>query len=203
MTLRRRRGVVFDFGNVLYRVDYPAMAARLAGARGPELLRSFVGSPLQVAWETGATDLDGVLRGLADQGFRFDREAFLAAYLEVFSPIEGMAALVAELSGRMPLGLLSNTSPEHARLFVERTPEFAFFRAHLYSFEMGAMKPDPRLYREVARRLGLAPGDLAYVDDLAENVGGARAVGMEGFLFTGEGSLRRALAPPGPGQPSA
>ncbi|MBI5442172.1 MAG: hypothetical protein HY900_13295, partial [Deltaproteobacteria bacterium] len=148
------RGVVFDFGNVLYHVDYAAMARRLAGDRAGELLERFVGSPLQLAYETGRTDLGGVLRGLEQAGFPCSREAFLAAYLDIFSPVAGMAELLAAVAARVPVGLLSNTSPEHARLAIEAMPEVRHVSARAYSFELGAMKPDPRLYGTIAERLG-------------------------------------------------
>lgn len=191
------KGVVFDFGNVLYDVDYPGMARRLAGERGGEFLRRFVGSPLQVAYESGRMGLDDLLTALAAEGFPFEREAFLSSYLAVFSPVPGMHALLGQLADLIPLGLLSNTSPEHARHFIERVPEYRLFSAHVYSFEVGEMKPSPVLYREIASRLGLAVSQLAYVDDLEQNVEGARAVGMVGIHFRGTASLVRRLTPLG------
>jgi FMN phosphatase YigB (HAD superfamily) len=188
------RGVVFDFGNVLYHVDYPAMARRLAGDRAGELLGRFVGSPLQIAYETGRADLGGVLWGLAAAGFPCGREAFVDAYLSIFRPVDGMAELLAAAAARVPVGLLSNTSPEHARLFIERVPEFSLFAGRVYSFEVGAMKPAPTLYRAIAERLGMPPEDLVYVDDIEEYARGAEAVGMAGVPFRGAADLRTRLA---------
>lgn len=170
------------------------MARRLAGGRAGELLERFVGSPLQVAYETGRTDLGGVLRGLAEAGFPCGREAFLAAYLDIFAPIDGMADLVAHVAARVPVGLLSNTSPEHARLAIEAMPEFRHVSARAYSFELGAMKPDSRLYRTIAERLGIAPERLAYTDDIEAYARGAEAVGMEGIPFVNAHDLRARLA---------
>lgn len=42
-------------------------------------------------------------------------------------------------------------------------------------------KPDPRAYKSVAARLGLAPEACCFVDDLAENIEGARLVGMRAY----------------------
>lgn len=42
---------------------------------------------------------------------------------------------------------------------------------------LGARKPDPELFRRVAARLGLDPGQCVVVDDLPANVAGARAAG--------------------------
>ncbi len=186
-------GVVFDFGNVLYRVDYGAMARALGGERAPDLTRAFVGSPVQLAYETGAADLADVLRALARAGFPVTRARFLEAYLAIFTPVPGMAALLAALAATRPLGLLSNTSPEHARLFIEAVPEFRHFAARAYSFEVGCMKPDPRTYREIACRLRLAPRELAYVDDIEAYARGAEAVGMVGIPFFDAGNLAAAL----------
>ncbi len=187
-------GLVFDFGNVLYRVDYEAMARALAGQRSAAFLARFVGSPEQVAYETGRATLDEVITALGEAGFPVTRGHFLDAYLDIFEPIPGSRALVAALAEVVPLGLLSNTSPEHARLFIEKTPEFPLFRASAYSFEIGWMKPDLRTYREIARRLGRAPQDLVYVDDIVDFARAADAVGMKGIPFRGAAGLSRELA---------
>lgn len=186
-------GVVFDFGNVLYAVDYPAMARDLAGEREGELLRAFVGSPIQIAYESGDADLAEVLRELRRQGFPCSRARFLDAYLGIFAPVPGVRPLLERLAAHRPLALLSNTSPEHARLFIQRTPEFALFRARAYSFELGCMKPDRRTYLAAASRLGVSPAELAYVDDMELYANGASAVGMAGVAFRGAADLSRRL----------
>ena len=48
------------------------------------------------------------------------------------------------------------------------------------SGDVGMAKPDPRIYRLTADRLGLEPVDCVFVDDLAVNVRGAAASGMVG-----------------------
>jgi len=186
--------VVFDFGNVLYAVDYPAMARRLTGERGAALLAAFVGSPVQLAYETGRAGLADVLRELARQGFPLTRDRFLEAYVDIFTPVPGSRELLATLAELCPVGLLSNTSGDHARLFIEATPEFRNFRAAAYSFEIGCMKPDPRTYREIARRLRLPPGELAYTDDVEAFAKAASQVGMRGIPFRSAPELARDLA---------
>lgn len=188
------RGIVFDFGNVLYHVDFPGMARTLAGDRAGEFLARFSDSPLLTLYETGRCGLDDVLSHLAAEGYPLGRERFLDAYLSLFSPVAGMAQRVEQLSRALPLALLSNTSPEHAALFIEQVPEFGFFRSRVYSFELGCMKPAPALYHEAAARLALPPSALLYVDDLAVNVEGARAVGMTAVQFVGVEALDRDLA---------
>ena len=50
------------------------------------------------------------------------------------------------------------------------------------SGEVGARKPEPQIYLLTADRLSVAPDACVFVDDLLQNVEGARAVGMEGIV---------------------
>ncbi len=56
------------------------------------------------------------------------------------------------------------------------------FDAVVISGEVGARKPEPRIYLMTAERLGVRPHQCVFVDDLLQNVEGARAVGMEGIV---------------------
>jgi HAD superfamily hydrolase (TIGR01509 family) len=44
-------------------------------------------------------------------------------------------------------------------------------------------KPDPRIYRIALARLNMMPAETIFVDDMAENVDAARALGMRGVQF--------------------
>jgi epoxide hydrolase-like predicted phosphatase len=52
------------------------------------------------------------------------------------------------------------------------------FEATVISGEEGFRKPDPRMYALGAERIGLAPRDCVFVDDLAFNLDPARELGM-------------------------
>ena len=58
----------------------------------------------------------------------------------------------------------------------------------------GLRKPDPAAFLDVVRRLGVAPQECVYVDDLALNVRAAAAVGMTGVRHVGEGTTLEELA---------
>ncbi|GAB3150628.1 HAD family hydrolase [Microbispora hainanensis] len=63
------------------------------------------------------------------------------------------------------------------------------------SARVGVAKPDPRIYEIAAERAGVPLGRCLFVDDRAENVEAARALGMTAVLFTGLPDLETALAP--------
>jgi len=53
----------------------------------------------------------------------------------------------------------------------------------VYSHEVGYLKPEPAAYRIVCERLGVAPGEVLFLDDVQANVDGAPAVGMRAITF--------------------
>lgn len=61
------------------------------------------------------------------------------------------------------------------------------------SGEVGLRKPDAEIFRLAAGRLGLETSECVFVDDLQQNVDGARAVGMTAILHTEYDETRRAL----------
>ena len=50
------------------------------------------------------------------------------------------------------------------------------------SAEEGVQKPEPAIYERTAERLGVAPHECVFVDDVEANVEGAEQVGMAGVL---------------------
>jgi putative hydrolase of the HAD superfamily len=62
-----------------------------------------------------------------------------------------------------------------------------FFDATVFSCHEGVRKPDPRLFRAAAERLGVPPGSCLYVGDGGgDEMAGSAAVGMHPVLLAGE-----------------
>ncbi|MFJ4857813.1 HAD-IA family hydrolase [Streptomyces sp. NPDC088730] len=59
----------------------------------------------------------------------------------------------------------------------------------------GAAKPDPRVYRIAAERVGAAPGRCLFVDDTGANAAAARREGMTALHYRRPEDLRAVLAP--------
>jgi len=94
-------------------------------------------------------------------------------------PDEAMIAGVraARASGRKT-GLISNS---WGLGIYERAP-VDLFDAAVISGEVGLHKPQPEIYLLACERLGVAPGESVFVDDLRENCEGAERVGMTAIL---------------------
>jgi epoxide hydrolase-like predicted phosphatase len=59
------------------------------------------------------------------------------------------------------------------------------FDAVVISGEVGLHKPQPEIFLLGAERIGVAPEECVFVDDLRENCEGAEAVGMKAILHRG------------------
>ena len=79
-------------------------------------------------------------------------------------------------------GLISN-SMGAARYDRSTFPEL--FDGVVISGDEGMHKPEPAIYELGCERVGLAPADCVFVDDLRENCEGAQAVGMTAVLHRG------------------
>jgi epoxide hydrolase-like predicted phosphatase len=79
-------------------------------------------------------------------------------------------------------GLLSN-SMGAGRYDRSSFPEL--FDGVVISGEVGLHKPQPEIFELACERVGLAPGDCVFVDDLRENCEGAEAVGITAVLHRG------------------
>ena len=93
-----------------------------------------------------------------------------------------MYALLARLPPRVRVGLLSNNYPVVSDL-LRADPAFARFDALVFSNELGHKKPAPQAFDALALALAVAPGQCAFVDDVAENIAAAERHGFHGLLY--------------------
>jgi len=120
-------------------------------------------------------ELGGRLRTL--DGGPVEVTGLLTRMFAGFGPLPSMLEAVrhARAAG-LATALLSNSwGNEYPR---EGWTEL--FDVVVISGEVGLRKPEPEIYRLAAGRLGLAPAQCVFVDDLMPNIRGAQAVGMVG-----------------------
>jgi len=108
-------------------------------------------------------------------------------------PIPGMDELVGRVSQHASIGLVSNTNELHFEQVRKVIPALRHFSTFFLSYQLKAVKPDPAYYNAVLQLLPTPPGQIAFVDDLPENIAGAEKVGMRGMLFTDARTLERDL----------
>ena len=90
---------------------------------------------------------------------------------------------------------LSNMPAPYADHLEREHDFFGIFDDGVFSARVQLMKPDPAIFREAARRFGIAPADLLFIDDVAHNVDAARALGWQALHYRGAAEGEAALPP--------
>jgi putative hydrolase of the HAD superfamily len=72
-------------------------------------------------------------------------------------------------------------------------PVFSLPHFGLFSCDVSLIKPEEAIYRKLLSMLDVKADELVFFDDKAENIAGARAVGMEAILWKNAESARREL----------
>ncbi len=87
----------------------------------------------------------------------------------------------------VPVYLLSNLAQHHTDALEGNWPGFFDDVAgRFFSYEMGARKPEPTIYRQTLERLGVDGEQCFFIDDMAENVEVARQAGIQAHRFIPE-----------------
>ncbi len=177
-----------DLGNVLLTFDNGLFFRALAGRsrlKAPEIERvALENIDLAVLFEKGAISEIDFYRN-AKELFAAEVEfgEFFALYCDVFAVNAPVLDLYRRLRPKVRMALVSSTDIMRWTFIKRRFPELLFFDAYALSFDLGAMKPDPIVYREALRLAGGRPEAAVFIDDLAENVAGAERMGIQGIVY--------------------
>ncbi|MGD9721789.1 MAG: HAD family hydrolase [Pirellulales bacterium] len=185
------RFIYFDLGNVLLFFDHRRAARQMAEVAGvPEevVWQLVFAGDLERQYETGEVDDHQFYEHFCrETGSRPDARALALAGSEIFTPNIALSPIVAALdSAGYRLGILSNTSPAHWHycsggryVLIDRA-----FDVYALSYELGACKPDARIFAQAAELAGVAPQEIFFVDDIAGHVAGACAAGFDAVQYT-------------------
>jgi HAD superfamily hydrolase (TIGR01509 family) len=174
--------VVFDLDGVLLQSEevWDAVRERYVRERGgrydDEVQRAMMGMS-STEWSRYLHEQAGV----AEQPDEINRavvELMLAAYRERLPLIVGAVDAVRRLAAHWPLGLASSSNRELIDAVLAESGLAPLFRATVSSEEVTHGKPAPDVYLEAARRLGVAAGRCAAIEDSHGGIRSAKAAGM-------------------------
>lgn len=110
--------------------------------------------------------------------------AFNEAYHSVFLPVAGARALLAQLAGRVGIGVLSNNVLSGLESMLRRLGLDEFFQVRVAADMVGVTKPDPAMFRYALDKFGAKAAETVMVGDSWKNdVLGAAAVGIRPVWF--------------------
>ena len=192
--------IYFDLGKVLLAFDHRRAArqmAEVAGIAEERVWEVVFESDLERRAESGQIDgREFYEQFCSETGTRPDYDALEWAGSAIFDTNTRMLPIVVHLSmAGYRLGILSNTCQSHWEYCT--SGHFAtiptLFEQTVLSYEVGVMKPAPKIYQVAADEAGAAPEEIFFMDDRAENVEGALAAGFDAVLFTTAEQLAKDL----------
>jgi putative hydrolase of the HAD superfamily len=130
---------------------------------------------------------------------------FSDVYFEHLSPNDELIAYMGEVRRRgFRMALLTNNVREWEPLWRAMVPVDDLFEIVVDSAFVGMRKPEREIYELTVDRLGVAPEECVFLDDLDVNCEAARELGMTAVLFeTTEGAIAELEAALGGGPPAA
>lgn len=184
--------LIFDFGNVISFFDYMIISERFGKRLGLSaesfwtLAEERGMAPMLAEFERGALSASEFSSRFQERvGLTIPFEEFAADWEDIFELNESVAGLIPGLKRQgHALVLGSNTNAIHApfyrRKFRETLDHFDHF---VYSHEVLIMKPGRGFFEACVQAASATPESCVFIDDIEENVEGARAAGLIGLHY--------------------
>lgn len=140
-------------------------------------LRYFAEMNRLVPWNLSDAQVSALARDFVENPRRMGVYADAAEYLPRFQ-------------ARFGLGLLSDTMPSLERV-LKTAGLWQYLDAHVFSTDVGALKPAPAMYARILEKLGARAADCLFADDLIRNLRGAEAMGMRAVQMARTDAVER------------
>ena len=181
------KAVFFDLGGVIVRTEFQAPRQQLAERLGMEyedlskiVFDSDSGIRATMGEITSADHWAVVLKRLKRPASELSliRDEFFAGDIIDRTLVE----YIRSLRGKYKTGLISNAWSD-LRDFVVREKFDDAFDKMIISAEVGAAKPEPKIFQIALEQFGVKPKEAVFVDDFYINIEGCEKVGIKGIHF--------------------
>jgi len=190
---------LFDLGNTVIKLAYERVMENIckrAAVTRNELVELLEAPGAYRDMERGATSFEQFYEFLTDKaGYRGSLQDLHETWSDFFDgPLPGMEDLLNRLRRKYRIAFLSNSNEVHAEV-VPRKFATLFEKDDrlIFSHRFKCAKPDPEMFQRALEVIGALPSQVAFVDDLLENVIAARSVGLTAFQFRDAFALQRDL----------
>jgi epoxide hydrolase-like predicted phosphatase len=181
------RAVFFDLGGVILRTEYQAPRQHLAEKLGMEyddLVKVVFDSESGYKASLGTITPDehwaAVIKRLKRPASELEaiRHEFFAGDIIDRTLLD----FLRSLRGTYKTGLISNAWGDLRQYIVREKFDDAFDHM-IISAEVGAAKPEAKIYQIALEQAGVRANEAVFVDDFAVNIEGCEKVGMQGIYF--------------------
>ena len=189
---------MFDLGRVLVDFDMAGCEAHLTShstLEHDDLMRVLWDTGWARRYERGEVSADEFFRFLErEAGLSMEYDAFMKCWTEVFDPVPILPDYVLPALAKVyPMTIVSNTNEAHADYVRENYDVLSFFDNHVFSYQVGALKPDRKMFDRAIELAGCPPANLMFVDDRQENIKAAGELGLNTHWFRSVSGLLELL----------
>ncbi len=182
--------VIFDWGGVITELE-PARCIAAFNELGLGTIKNYLNdirpSNPFIQYETGRIQTPEFVQYLNDDMGKFVNPNLIeSAWCKMLghTPIVRLR-LLGILNEKYKTFLLSNTNPSHTHYYLRYlldSMQFDFgsaFTKMYFSYEMGVMKPHPKIFKMVIEEQQLDVSRTLFLDDRPDNISAARALGLQ------------------------
>ncbi len=195
------RNIIFDFGGVLFAIDYNAPAREFSKLRWDGFTSEYAQAAQSDVYdrlEIGAISADDFWNYLYQKMPNVPQQAVRDAWNSILlHPIAERIAAVPQIKkAGYRTFLLSNTNATHVPEFeqmMKDSGDFENFKTGFeaihYSQELGLRKPHPETFLHLCNIHQIHPSDTLFIDDSFQHVEGAKKAGLQTLHLTPEKDL--------------
>jgi putative hydrolase of the HAD superfamily len=193
------KAIIFDLGRVLVHFDFTRGYRALEGLcpyAAADIPRRIATTDLVTRFETGLVEPRDFFEQFSQVlGLGIEYPRFREIWSSIFTDELVPRTMLEGLARRYRLLLLSNTNAIHFEMIRERYhPLLSHFHDLILSYEVKAVKPDPRIFRVAIERAGCRPEECFYTDDIAAYTAAAREQGIDAVTFESGDQIQRELS---------
>ncbi|MBY5956696.1 HAD family phosphatase [Membranicola marinus] len=185
--------IIFDFGNVLIDLDIPGFRQRMSNLTGIQPAdQSHKIREVMASYECGLLSTELFINRIIKLSARpVQALDIIQCWNSMLVGIKPETLkILRHFKSHFDTYLLSNTNALHIE-WVHRhlkdehnitAFETEYLHGSFYSHELKMAKPDPQIYQEVQRRIEVPGEQILFIDDLEENVAGAKNAGWHSVV---------------------
>ena len=179
---------MFDLGRVLVDFDHSISARKMTSFTDKDqnwLHQFFFESELTRQFEEGKIlPKEFYIQLKKILNFNIDYKKFVTIWVDIFMEKKEMNKFAAVLKKNYRLLVISNINILHFEYIKKKFPVISLMDKMVLSYEIGAIKPDKKIYRAAINASNTRPERIIYTDDREELVESGKKAGIKSsFVF--------------------
>lgn len=195
------KAILLDLGNVTVNFDHYLAVERIKNFTDKttaEIYQLFFDSSLTGLFEEGKLKPEEFyLKTKEFLSLKMEYEEFVPIWNEIFFLTEDnlkIHSLIKKFKEKFTLVLISNINKLHYEYLIRQYDIFKEFDKHVLSYEVGARKPSPLIYKTALTQAGADKREALYIDDREDLVREGINLGIRSFCFKNYPVLLEGLA---------